>query len=101
MEKAYYIFNGNKVVDVIIGKDRMQQAEITLDLYKNKFGWLQPEIIILDVVGEIHKGYNNLYTVLLNGKPHIAYSNEHRNKMFKYEDSEYRRHTYLKHEILV
>lgn len=99
MEKACYIFNGNEVIDVILGEDRIQQAEITLDLYKNKYGWLSPEIITLDVVGETHKGYNNLHTVLLNGKPHIAYLNENRNKMFEYEDSEYRKYTYLKQSI--
>ena len=103
MEKAFYICNGNKVVDIILGNGRERQAQIALDLYNRKYSdcWINYNIVELEAEGKINKGSNNLHTLLLNGEPHKAFLNESRNKALEFENDEYRKYTYLTHSIMV
>lgn len=91
----FYIFDGNKVVDVIIGKDRIQQAEITLDYYKNRYEdrWINYELITLEAKGELNQVDNVISTVLLNGRPIVAYINTPVKDILMVND-EYRKYTY-------
>lgn len=97
MTKVFYVFNGNKVLESLVGVTKefaeKRRSELTKE---SKTDWLVNELIELESKANTDDELETLTTIFLNKRPFAAFVNDGAKayKVFgQLENDEYRRYT--------
>ncbi len=97
MTKVFYVFDGNRVLENLVGVTKefaeRRRSELTKE---SKTDWLVNELIELDAKANTDDELETLTTIFLNKRPIVAFVNDSARayKVFsELENDEYRRYT--------
>ena len=97
MTKVFYVFDGNKVLENLVGVTKefaeRRRSELTKE---SKTDWLVNELVELDAKANTEDELETLSTIFLNNRPFAAFVNDGRKacEVFsELENDDYRRYS--------